>query len=353
MVKKIWPLLVDTYNDWSRHKAPKLGAALAYYTILSMAPLIVVVIAIIGLVYGQDAARGQIIQQIQDLVGSDGAQAIQTVIANAYKPKSGIVATALGLITLFFGASGVFVELRDSLNIIWDVPPHPEAGIWDTIRERFLSFGLVLAIGFVLLVSLVVSAGIAAAGTFVGGLMPVPSWVLQTINSLLSLGIFTVLFAVIYRWLPDTHITWRDTFMGAAFTSVLFTIGKLGIGVYLGEAGVASTYGAAGSLVLVLVWVYYSAQVFFFGAEFTHVFALQEGSHSPGHHSMSVVTVPATVTGPGPDADSIPPGQREQAAAGGAKLNPTRTFTVGLAAALGGLGWWRSRSKKRTGPDIG
>jgi membrane protein len=289
----MWQLLKDTYADWSRHQAPKLGAALAYYTVLSLAPLVVVVIAVIGLVYGADAARGDIVRQIQDMVGRDGAAAIQTVIANANQPKSGILATLLGLVTLFLGASGVFVELRDSLNKIWEVPPHPDGGIWRTVRERFLSFGMVLAIGFLLLVSLVLSAAIAAASTFLNGLMPIPAWVLHAVNSVLSLVVFTGMFAMIYRFLPDTNITWRDTLLGAAFTSVLFTVGKLGIGLYLGKAGVASAYGAAGSLVIVLVWVYYSAQVFFFGAEFTHVYALRKGSHSPDvHGSTSVVTVP-------------------------------------------------------------
>jgi membrane protein len=274
-----------------------LGAALAYYTILSMAPLIVVVIAVIGLAFGEQAARGQILNQIEGMVGHEGAQAIQTVVANANQPKSGIVATLLGLITLFLGASGVFVELRDSLNKIWEVPPRPGAGIWATVRERFLSFGMVLAIGFLLLVSLVLSAAIAAASTFLNGLMPIPGWVLHAVNSALSLVVFTGMFAMIYRFLPDTTITWRDTFLGAAFTAILFTVGKLAIGLYLGNAGISSTYGAAGSLVVVLVWVYYSAQVFFFGAEFTHVYAIREGSHAADvHGGDAVVTVPASVT---------------------------------------------------------
>jgi membrane protein len=295
----MWQLLKDTHADWSRHQAPKLGAALAYYTVLALAPLVVVVVAVVGLVYGEQAAQGDLMRQIQDLVGRDGAQAIQTVIANAYKPASGILATVLGLITLFLGASGVFVELRDSLNKIWEAPPHPAGGIWPAIRERFLSFGMVLAIGFLLLVSLVLSAGIAAAGTFLKGLLPIPAWVLHAVNSTLSLVVFTLLFAMIYRFLPDVRITWRDTFLGAAFTSVLFTVGKLMIGIYLGKAGVASAYGAAGSLVIVLVWVYYSAQVFFFGAEFTHIYALRKGSHaSDAHGSAAVATLPVEIAGP-------------------------------------------------------
>lgn len=271
-------LLVESYREWSRHQAPKLGAALAYYTILSMAPLVVVVVAVIGLAFGQEAARGEITRQIEGLVGQQGAQAIQTVVAHAYQPRSGLWASALGLITLFLGASGVFLELRDSLNKIWDVREKPDEGLWAMVRERFLSFGMVLAVGFVLLVSLVLSAGIAAASFFVGHLLPVPGWLLEVANLLFSLLVITTVFAMIYRFLPQTPIGWRDTFWGASFTSVLFTIGKYLIGLYLGEASIASAYGAAGSLVVVLVWVYYSAQVFFFGAEFTHVFAKRYGS---------------------------------------------------------------------------
>ncbi len=343
-MQQIWTLLKGTYADWNRHQAPKLGAALAYYTILSLAPLLIVVMAVIGLAFGEQAARGEIMQQIQGMVGSQGAEAIQAIVANANKPKSGVIATVLGLITLFLGASGVFVELRDSLNKIWEVPPRPDGGIWAMIRERFLSFGMVLAIGFLLLVSLVVSAGISAAGAFVGGLLPVPAWALHAASSLLSLIVFTVLFALIYRFLPDEHVTWRDTFLGAAFTSVLFTVGKLAIGLYLGNAGIASTYGAAGSLVVVLVWIYYSSQVFFFGAEFTHVYALREGSHSPSvHGSTAVVTVPVQVTGHEPP----PPSPRDQSPRStGTNVNLARTAGMGLAAALGTLAWWKNRSKR-------
>ncbi len=341
----MWQLLKQTYVDWGRHQAPRLGAALAYYTILSMAPLIVVVIAVIGLAYGQQAAHGDIMRQIEGLVGHDGAQAIQTVVANANKPKSGFLATALGLITLFLGASGVFVELRDSLNTIWEVPPRPGAGIWRTVKERFLSFGMVLAIGFLLLVSLVLSAGIAAASTFLNGLLPIPGWVLHLVNSALSFVVFTGVFAMIYRFLPDTEITWRDTILGAAFTAMLFTVGKFGIGLYLGSAGISSAYGAAGSLVVVLVWVYYSAQVFFFGAEFTHVYALSRGSHSPEvHGSTAVVTVPVSITGPAevPAPAPVNDGDKPDSSS----IDKPRTVALGLAAVMGGLGFWRSRSPK-------
>lgn len=346
----MWDLLKESVSDWSRHNVPKLGAALAYYTVLSIAPLLVVVIAIVGLVFGQQAARGQIEQQIQNLVGTQGAEAIQTVIAHAYKPKSGIIATALGLITLFIGASGVLVELRDSLNRIWDTPPRPDTGLWDTIRDRFVSFGMLLAIGFLLLVSLLISAAISAAGTFLDGVLPIPPWVLHVANSVLSLVVFTAVFAMIYRFMPDVTIAWRDTFLGAAVTSVLFTIGKFLIGFYLGTASVASAYGAAGSLVIVLAWIYYSAQVFFFGAEFTHVYAVRRGSHAPDVHAgTNVVTVPVEITG---HAETPPPvhsstdGKRAEAASGGSHLNPHRTAAIGLAAMMGGLGWWRGRSAR-------
>lgn len=341
-MREVWALLKQTYSEWSQHQAPRLGAALAYYTVLSMAPLIIVVIAVIGLAFGRQAAEGQIMSQIQGLVGRTGAEAIQTVVANSSKPSTGIIATIVGLITLFFGASGVFTELRDSLNLIWEVPKKPDEGIWSMIRSRFLSFGMVLAVGFVLLVSLVVSAGISAAGAFMNGLLPVPAWVLQAVNMLFSLVVFTGVFALIYKFLPDEGITWRDTLFGAGFTSVLFTIGKFLIGLYLGQASITSAYGAAGSLVIVLIWVYYSAQIFFFGAEFTHVFAVRHGSHMPLGGGQEVVTVPSHITNP-PDAphqkkpDAV--ATQRHAAAGGPSL--------WVVAAFGGLAWWRGRSKRR------
>ncbi len=276
----IWALLKETYADWSRHNAPKLGAALAYYTVLAIAPLLVVVVAVIGLGFGQQAARGDILKQIEGMVGHEGAQVIQTVVAHAYQPKSGILASAVGLITLFLGASGVFLELRDSLNIVWEVAHNQDGGIWAMVRDRFLSFGMVLAVGFLLLVSLILSAAISAASAYLGNLLPVPGWTLQVANMLFSLVVTTAVFAMIYRFLPDKVIAWRDTLLGALFTSVLFTLGKYLIGLYLGQATVASAYGAAGSLVVVLVWVYYSAQIFFFGAEFTHVYAQRDGSYA-------------------------------------------------------------------------
>ena len=340
VLRDFWPLVKQTYTEWNRHQAPKLGAALAYYTVLALAPLLIVVLAVIGLALGKEAARGEIISQLQSMLGHDGAQAIQTVITNANKPATGIVASILGLITLFVGASGVFAELRDSLNKIWDIPPKESGSFLSEVRARFLSFGMVLAIGFLLLVSLVVSAGIAGGGKYMGEFMPLPPFVFEIINFVISMASISILFALIYHFLPDERVAWADVGLGAVVTSLLFTLGKFVIGMYLGKAGVGSAYGAAGSLVVVLVWVYYSAQIFFFGAEFTHVYAVERGSlrlrqKEPG---APVVTVPvAALESPVkqvPDKSTKP------------ILTPVVSKAVGVAAiaALGGLGWWRSRS---------
>jgi membrane protein len=304
-LRGIWPLLKQTYAEWDRHQAPKLGAALSYYTVLSLAPLVIVVLAVLGLALGRETARGEIIGQLQSMLGDQGARAIQTVITNADKPATGTLAGILGLITLFIGASGVFGELQDSLNRIWDAPAKASSGIVSMIRQRFLTFGMVLAIGFLLLVSLVISVAISAASAFLSGVIPILPFVLEGINLLISLGIVSVLFALIFRFLPDERVPWRDVWLGAFVTSLLFTIGKFLIGMYLGRASVGSAYGAAGSLVIVLAWVYYSAQIFFFGAEFTHVFATSYGSSRPapsrpdglrvsGHRVRAAPRVPAS-----------------------------------------------------------
>lgn len=279
---QIRALLQATIDNWFVHKVPRLGAALAFYSMLSVAPLLVVVIAIAGFFFGRQAAEGQIVWQIQDLVGRDGAVAIQTMLKGAHKPAAGALATLLGLITLFFGASSVVAELRDALNTIWCVPARKAKSGWrsllSTLRDRTLAFAVVLGVGFLLLVSLAVNAALSAIGGAFGNYLPTPEWLLQTVNFLFSFFVIAFLFSLMYRMLPDMHIAWGDVWLGGAITSLLFTIGKLLIGIYLGRAGMSSTYGAAGSLVILLVWVYYSAQIFFLGAEFTLAYAQTYGS---------------------------------------------------------------------------
>jgi membrane protein len=281
--RQCWDLVRESFSEWSNDKVPRLGAALAFYTALSLAPLLVVVLATAGLFYGAAAVQGEIVWEIQSLVGREGAKFIQAIIAGAaHRPTTGIIATVLGLITLLFGASSAFVELQDALNTIWHVSVDPGrsglASIFTMIKVRALSFGLVLGIGFLLLVSLVVSAWIAAAEQFFGNILPMPEPVLHLINLLVSFLVITFLFAVIFKVLPDVQLKWSDVAIGAAITSLLFSAGKFLIGLYLGKSTIASSYGAAGSFLIVLLWVYYSAQVFFLGAEFTKVYTRRFGS---------------------------------------------------------------------------
>jgi membrane protein len=272
-------LFNDTWNEWYKHKAPRLGASLAFYTLLSLAPLLVVVVAVAGAVYGEEAARGQIVAQLTDLVGRTGATAIEEVIKGARQPAVGLFASLAGLITLFFGATGVITELRDALNTIYEIPSPQVTGLRSLllfVRERLFSFAMVLGVGFILLVSLAINAWLAAMGTWFTGWLP--ALILQLVSTVVAWVIITALFAAIYKALPDVTLEWRDVILGAAVTSLLFNLGKFVIGLYLGSSSVASAYGAAGSLVILLIWVYYSAQIFFFGAEFTQVFANRYGS---------------------------------------------------------------------------
>jgi membrane protein len=275
--KTIWSMLRKTFSAWNEHEAPRLGAALAFYTILSLAPLVILVIAIVALIFGHSTAQNQLLGQVESMVGRQGSEAVKGMIEQAQKPASGAFASLIGVITLLFGASGVFGELRSALNKMWDVKPKSEGGVWGTIKQRFFSFGMVLAVGFLLLVSLVISAALAALGKFFGGFLPMPEFVLSAINFVVSLAGTAVLFALIFRYVPETKIAWKDVWIGATVTALLFTIGNFLIGLYLGKAAVGSAYGAAGSLVVVIVWVYYSAMIFLFGAEFTHV--LDSGGH--------------------------------------------------------------------------
>jgi membrane protein len=277
-IKTILDLLKETFAEWSKDKASRLAAALAYYTVFSLAPLLVIVIAIAGSVFGEEAARGEIVGQIQGLVGRDGAEVIQTTIENANKPAVGTIASVISVAVLFFGASGVFAELQDALNTVWEVQPKPGRGIINIIRSRFLSFTMVLGIGFLLLVSLVLSAALTALINFFGHVLPGIDFIWQIVNFILSFVVTTLVFGLIYKVLPDVKIAWSDVWIGAIITSLLFSIGRFVLGLYLGNSSFGSTYGAAGSLVIILAWVYYAAQILFFGAEFTQVYARRYGS---------------------------------------------------------------------------
>lgn len=275
---EIKDMLIQSGKEWVEDKAPRLGAALAYYTIFSIAPLLIIAIAIVGFFLGDEAARGGIQNEISTIIGPEGAEATESLIANAGKERgSGILATIFSTVLLLFGASGVVVQLKDALNAVWDVPEKKSSGVWNFIRTRFLSLAFVLGVGFLLLVSLILSTILSAAGSYLEGFIPMP-WLWQILNFVVSLGVVTVLLAMIYKFLPDIDLPWKDVWLGAAITAVLFAIGKFGLGLYLGRSSVESTYGAAGSLVVLLIWVYYSAQIVFFGAEFTQVYSRRYGA---------------------------------------------------------------------------
>jgi membrane protein len=313
-MKSYFNLFKQTVSEFNSDKVPRLGAALAYYTIFSLAPLLLIAIAIAGLAFGKEAAQGQIFAQLRGVLGPLAAKAIEEMVKSAAKPKSGAFATIFGIVTLIFGASGVFGQLKEALNTIWDVPPKESAGILGVIKDRFLSVAMVLGIGFLLLVSLVIDSAIAALGKYVGiGIV---------LQNLVAIGVVTVLFAMIFRFLPDLRIPWRDVWLGAGLTSVLFVIGKFALGLYFGRSAVGSSYGAAGSLVLVLLWVYYSAQILLFGAEFTQVYARAHGTLKGAEAGPK----------PGPRAESDERDKRRPA------FSPARTvvYVPKPAAASGG-----------------
>jgi membrane protein len=288
-LKQIWRLLKETFQEWNDDKASRLAAALSYYTIFSLAPLLIITIAIAGAVFGDDAARGEIVRQIQGLVGKDGAQVIQTALQNAQKPDTRNIASIISIGVLLFGASNVFAQIQDALNTIWEVQPKPGRSIVQTLRKRFLSFAMVGGVGFLLLVSLIVNAVLAAMVNYFSGLVPGFDLLWQVANFMISFAVITVLFALIYKVMPDAKIAWNDVWIGSAITSLLFVIGKSVLGIYLGNGSFGSAYGAAGSLIVVLAWINYAAQIIFFGAEFTQVYASRYGSRIvPDENAMRI-----------------------------------------------------------------
>jgi membrane protein len=344
-----------------------MGAALSYYAVFSIAPLLVIVIAVAGLVFGADAARGAIVGQLQGLLGYQAAQTIQEVLSNVSEPKKSAWATVIGIVLVLVGATTVFAELQDDLDRIWKVPQRARPqGAWSVVRARMLSFGMVLAIGFLLLVSLVASAAISAVGAWGGGVFADWEALAHVVEMVVSFALLTALFAVMYRYLPDVRITWHDVGVGAIATALLFTLGKLLIGLYIGRSSTASTFGAAGSLVVLLLWVYYSSQIFLFGAEFTAAYSHTYGSRrayaavergaAPGVDPTQSIVAASTGSRPSrTDQPAAAPGQPASAgmnaasssarAAAGAPARQSLVVPVarhpagaiGVAAALGAL----------------
>lgn len=286
-LRELFALLRDTFREWSEDKASTWAAAIAYYTIFSIGPLLLIAVSIAGLAFGQGAAQGQIAGRLEGALGREAAQVVQGLLQAANRPREGIIGTAVGFGTLLLGASGLFGQLQSALNSMWEVEP-PKRGIFGTVAARGLGLIMVLGSGLLLLALLVASAAISAVATFFSDVLPGPlaGMLLQAVDFVVSFAVITLVFAAIYRFLPDTTVAWRNVWLGAAFTALLFVIGKVALGIYLGSAGVGSAFGAAGSLVLLLVWIYYSAQIFLFGAEFTQVYSNKYGPRRvPAEHA--------------------------------------------------------------------
>jgi membrane protein len=292
--KSLWKFLRDIATQWFEDEPFQLAAALSYYTLFSLAPILIIAIALAGFFFDREAATNQIVQTFQGFVGQESAKAVQEMIRNASsKPKTGMISTVVGIVVLVFGAGGVVGQLQSSLNRIWGVTTKPGRGIWDFVRERFVSLAMVLGVGFLLLVSLVMTAILTHLTLYIGSLIGGAAVIAYVLDLVMSFGFVTVLFAMIYKFLPDVRIQWRDVWIGAALTSVLFTLGKFLIGFYLGTSGVTSAFGAAGSLITVLLWIYYSSLIFFFGAEFTQIYASRYGSGVvPAENAVPIAAIP-------------------------------------------------------------
>ncbi|MFZ0608420.1 MAG: YihY/virulence factor BrkB family protein [Xanthobacteraceae bacterium] len=286
---KLWHLIRDAAGDWVTHKDGRQGAALAYYSVFSLGPVLVIAVAVAGLVFGQDAARGEVELQLRGLLGDTAAKAVDALLVSASKPAQGVFATLLGTVILLFSALGVVVQLKDAFNTVWEVDAKKISGIWQFFRAYLVSLAAVLALGFLLLVSLLLTAGLSAASHYLGAATS-----LQLAGSLISFVAIAVIFAMMFKWLPDADVEWRDVWLGAGITAALFELGKFLIGLYIGKLALDSTYGAAASIVILLIWVYYSSQIVLLGAEFTHVYARRRA--------------------PQPSASAAPPPAERQAA---------------------------------------
>ena len=275
-----WKIITIAVEQWFHHRSARLGAALAYYSVFSMGPLMLIVISVAGFFFGADAARGGLTTQFRSLLGETGGKALEAMLADASSPQTGRWAAVTGIFLLLVAALGVVSQLKDAMNTIWNVEDPKDAGVWWYLRTYLVSFAGILGLGFLLAVSLVVSTGLAAVSSWAG----TASMVLgEAINFIASFAILSGLFAMLFKWFPDTEIAWRDVLPGAAVTALLFNLGKFAIGWYIGTQGLESTYGAAASIVILLVWVYYSAQIVLFGAELTHAYATEVGSRRMMH----------------------------------------------------------------------
>jgi membrane protein len=300
-LRDAWHLLKDAGSKFISDKGPRLGAALAFYTVLSLSPLLLVSVAIAGFAFGEEAARGEIVHQMRDTVGQEGAVVVEQLVAKSAATTGKGLMAAVGFLVLFFGASGVFVELQAALNTIWQVPgKENKGGVWGMIRGRLLSFSLVCGMIFLLLASLVVSAVLSGMSDRIAGWMPGMTILAEVLNFFVTLGILTLLFAMIYQWLPETDLAWSDVWVGAVTTAVLFSVGKFLIGLYLGTAAVGSAYGAAGALIVLLIWLYYSTQIVLFGAELTYLYAQRFGSGLNPHEARAAGQAPVAKPQPAP-----------------------------------------------------
>ena len=278
-LRSSWQFCRRVVVQWVNNEPFELAAALSYYTLFSLTPVLVIAIGIAGIAFGHETAQQQILETIQDLIGPEGTEAVQLMIQNvSSRPETGRISTLLGFVVLFFGAGGVVAELQSALDKIWEVTPRPSSALWGFLRQRFISFAMVLAIGFLLLISLIASAILTSLTELLGQFVGATAVIIYVLDIVVSFFFVTLLFAMIYKFVPDARIQWRDVTIGSALTAFLFTIGKFCIGLYLGTSGITSVYGAAGSLITILLWVYYSSLIFFFGAQFTRTYASEYGS---------------------------------------------------------------------------
>ncbi len=365
-IQALWQLVKQAVSAWIDDYAPSMGAAIAYYTMFSLAPLLLIAIAVAGLVFGREVASGEVLAQLRGLMGESGAQAVQGMLESASEPEKSLLATLIGAVLLAIGATTVFGELQDALDRIWRAPARDKVGgLWALIRSRLLSFGMILGIGFLLIISLVLSAALAALGKWMGPIFGAWETVAQVVNFIVSFAMVAVMFAMIYKIMPRVRIAWRDVWIGAVVTALLFTIGKTLIGLYIGKSGVASAFGAAGSLAVLLLWVYYSAQIFLLGAEFTwayaHTFGSMKVAPTPGpaapipgrSTALDASAAPAgfdTVKPPA-QATKLPPMGQPPAAPLDAEVGLEPLVAVGLgllAGGLIGLGWKVRGALRRT-----